>query len=206
MARRGTAAEPAAAQRDGRAERSERTRDAVVDALLALFEEGDLRPTAPRIAERAGVALRTVFHHFEDMEVLYALASDRQVERHLRTAARIPRDGPLDERIDALAAERARVHEAISPVRRAASLSEPFSKTIASRLKWIRDRGRDELARVFSEELAMRPPAERRELLEALTVAASWSAWESLRQHQGLTLPQARRAMQRTLRALLNVQ
>ena len=38
---------------DGRAARAARTRAAIVDALLALLEEGDLQPTANRIADRA---------------------------------------------------------------------------------------------------------------------------------------------------------
>ena len=40
---------------DGRSARSQRTRNAVVDALLELNREGNLRPTAKEIAERAGV-------------------------------------------------------------------------------------------------------------------------------------------------------
>ena len=58
---------PQLARIDGRLARSARTRHAVVDALLDLLGEGDLRPTAARIAERAGVSLRIVFHHFEDL-------------------------------------------------------------------------------------------------------------------------------------------
>ena len=45
-------AEPAA---DGRVLRGERNRQAIVDALLALYEEGVLRPSANEVAERAGV-------------------------------------------------------------------------------------------------------------------------------------------------------
>ena len=48
---------PVLAPLDGRLARSARTRHAVVDALLDLLGEGDLRPTAARIAERAGVSL-----------------------------------------------------------------------------------------------------------------------------------------------------
>ena len=51
---------------DGRLARSQRTRAAVIDALVALCVEGDPSPTALRVAERAGVALRTVYGHFAD--------------------------------------------------------------------------------------------------------------------------------------------
>ena len=72
---------PQLARLDGRLARSARTRHAVVDALLDLLGEGDLRPTAARIAERAGVSLRLVFHHFDDVETIYNELADRQAER-----------------------------------------------------------------------------------------------------------------------------
>src|SRR6266571_4945633 len=40
---------------DGRMARSHQTRRAIVDAMRALHAEGDLRPTAPRVAARAGL-------------------------------------------------------------------------------------------------------------------------------------------------------
>jgi AcrR family transcriptional regulator len=66
---------------DGRTARGQRTRSSVVDALLALQEEGDLSPTAQQVAARAGVALRTVFGHFSDMETLWAEAGQRELAK-----------------------------------------------------------------------------------------------------------------------------
>jgi AcrR family transcriptional regulator len=195
-----TAPKPA---RDGRAERSERTRDAVVEAMLDLIEDGDLRPTAPRVAERAGVSLRTVFHHFEDLEALFSMAAQRQMQRRLADVPLIGAEGPLADRIDAFVSARAAALEAISPVRRSGLLSEPFSRVIRRHLAWIRRRGRREIERVFASELKARPAAARRDLLEALTVAASWSTWEALRAHQELSPTHARRVMKRMLTALL---
>jgi AcrR family transcriptional regulator len=188
---------------DGRALRSERTRSAIADALLALIEEGELRPTAPRVAERAGVSLRSVFQHFADMEALYATVAEHQMERQFARAALIPRDGPLDARIDVFVAQRARLHEAVAPVRRAALLHEPFSTEVARRLDWVRRRGRTEVARVFAIELGKLPQAARRDQLEAITVASSWSNWEALRAHQGLSRKQAERVLRMMLQSLL---
>ena len=56
---------------DGRVRRGARNRDALVDALLGLLEDGIPKPTAREIAERAGVSLRTVFAHFDEVESLY---------------------------------------------------------------------------------------------------------------------------------------
>ena len=46
-------------------------RAAIADALLSLLEEGELQPTATRIAERAGISLRLIYHHFGDLEALF---------------------------------------------------------------------------------------------------------------------------------------
>ena len=70
---------------DGRIARGKRARTAIVDALLALIEAGELRPSAARIAERAGVSLRSVFQHFRDVESLFAAMADRQ--RRVKTNA-----------------------------------------------------------------------------------------------------------------------
>ncbi len=67
--------------RDGRSVRAERTRTAIVDALLSLLDEGDVKPTAERVASRAKVSERSVFQHFSDREALFEAAAQRQYER-----------------------------------------------------------------------------------------------------------------------------
>src|SRR5208282_5320763 len=110
---------PQVARLDGRLARSARTRHAVVDALLDLLGEGDLRPTAARISERAGVSLRLVFHHFDDLDAIYA-------ERAKPLTVPISVALPLTRRIEEFCAQRGRLLETLSPVRRAAVLMEPF--------------------------------------------------------------------------------
>jgi AcrR family transcriptional regulator len=188
---------------DRRLARSAATRTAVVDALLALLRDGDVRPTAPRIAARAGVSLRSVFQHFADLEALFAAAADRQTEKIRGLGRRIDGDGPLERRLAAFVAQRARVLEAIAPVRRAALLMEPFSTEIGTRLAQARAQGLAELERVFAPELGAWRGAERADVLAALAAASSFPAWEALRSHQGLSVGRAERVMARTLRALL---
>lgn len=188
---------------DGRAARATRTREAIAEAVLTMLEEGHLRPTAPEVAQRAGVSLRSVFQHFSDMEGLLASVSERQMESVLAQARYVPDDGPLSARIQALVAERARLYELITPVRRVGHLHEPFSPVIAERLQWSRARARDEVAAVFAMELNALPSSVRREVLAGLTAAASWSMWEALRSHQGLTATAAGGVMHRTLEAIL---
>ena len=189
---------------DGRAARTRRTRDAVVDALLALQEEGDLAPTAQRVAERAGVALRTVYGQFSDMETLWAVAGRREMARLAALVEPVPADLPLEDRIESLCRSWTRVLEALLPVMRAARLREPFSPQLARNRARFIAAGDAELARVFAPELEGLEPAARSAVLDALYLVASGPAWESLRHDRGLSPDAARAAVQQSLRALLS--
>jgi AcrR family transcriptional regulator len=193
----------AAPATDGRSARATRTRDAVVDAFLALMDGGNLRPTARQVSERAGVSLRSVFQHFADLESLFAAAADKQIERLTPLAVRVPPETPLEGRIPLFVEARARLLEAITPVRRAALLQEPFSAELADRLRWSRESNRKEVERTFAIELAELPAKERRDTVSALHAASEWYTWETLRAHDGLSETDARRVMSRMISALL---
>src|SRR5207237_1516934 len=111
--------------------------------------EGDLRPPAPRIAERAGVSLRSVFQHFADRETLFAAVAAAQLERMRAVVRHVPRDGALADRIAAFVEQRGRVLELLSPVRRAALLQEPFSPELQVARRTGSELGRAEVVRVF---------------------------------------------------------
>jgi AcrR family transcriptional regulator len=185
---------------DGRNERSRRTREAVVDALLALHDEGDLTPTAQRVAAKAGVALRTVYGHFNDMETLYAEAGERELRRLYAVAEAVPPELPLEERVERFCRSRARVLEYLMPVMRATRLREPFSPQLArNRARYIATADA-EVERVFTGELDG-PHGPR--LLDALYLATGGPAWDALRTDRHLDPAAAEAVMRRTVTALL---
>jgi AcrR family transcriptional regulator len=183
---------------DGRTARSERTRGAIVDAHLQLIREGDLRPTADRIAKQAGVSLRALWSHFADMEALFAASGQRVLE--LRDAAHRPISPrlPLAERIDAYCKQRARLLEQIGPAAKAAALKEPFSDALQRYRRIHVARVRDELAELFAAEIAG-----DEELLNALTATSLWPVWSTWREVMGLSAATARATLARTITALL---
>jgi AcrR family transcriptional regulator len=193
----------AAGASDGRTERAERTRRALVDALLALLDEGDLRPTAERIAARAGVCERSVFQHFPDREQLFEAVARQQYERVVRTLEPVDASLTLTQRIDAFVEQRARLYELSKGVRRAAPLLEPDSGAVAGWLATARKAGVADVERVFRHELERASDSERTVLRAALVSASAWTAWESYRFHQGLGTGRARAAMRATVAALL---
>ncbi len=188
---------------DGRNARAQRTREAVADALLDLLQRGVLRPTATQVAAHAGVSERAVFRHFDDLESLVAAVAQQQIQRIAPQFSPLSAEGPLTGRIDSLVSRRMALYERITPVRRAALLQEPFSKVVARRLRWWRDQLRAEVAQVFAPELSSLPFAARREVLDALGAATSWSVWENLRRHARLPRARAQHAVVRMIAALL---
>jgi AcrR family transcriptional regulator len=185
---------------DGRLARSARTRLAIVDALRSLHHEGDLLPTAPRVAERAGVSVRTVWQHFDDLEMLFVEAGRRDLEIALTFVTPIDAGLPLAARVDALVDQRSRMYEEMAPVWRAARLKAPFSPQIRLNRDRMVRLGREQLERLFAAELAATP--EPAALLASLEIATGWAAWESLRTELALDVPAARAAVELTVRRL----
>jgi TetR/AcrR family transcriptional regulator, regulator of autoinduction and epiphytic fitness len=189
------AAEVGEVAADGRLARSQRTRRAIVEALRALHHEGDLRPTAPRVAERAGVSLRTVWQHFDDLETLFAEAGRVDLEIARGLVSRIDPATPLGPRLTEFVAQRARLFEAMAPVWRAAKLQEPFSAQIQRNHQALLDWADGQLEEVFGPDLADVSLPHRGPTRNALHAATSWSTWEFLRAELRLTPDDARGAV-----------
>lgn len=188
---------------DGRTARGRRTRTAVVDALLSLQEEGDLSPTAQRVAERAGVALRTVFGHFSDLETLWAEAGTRELDKLAALAVPVDASLGLAERVALFSDSRARTLEALLPVMRAARLREPTSPQLRANRELFIAAGDAEAAQAFAPELTAL--GERAELLlSALYLVAGGLAWEALRYDRGLDVAQSTQVLRRTVTRLVD--
>jgi AcrR family transcriptional regulator len=190
-------------QRDGRTVRAERTRQALVESLLGLLDEGQPRPTAAEIAARAGVSERSVFQHFPDREALLEAVAREQYKRVVPTLVPVDSSLPLPERIEQFVRQRSRLYEQIAGVRRAGLLIEHDSTSVAGWLATARQQKAAEAERVFLRELDATPPDEREPLRAALVMVSSWSAWDSWRTHQRLSVARSRAALTTALRALL---
>ena len=187
---------------DGRALRAQRTRRVVVDALLALLEEGNLKTPAPRIAERAGVSLRALWANFNDMETLYAAAGRRLLERQRAEYRPIPVELPLRARVEAFCRQRARMLEIIAPAARAAHLVLPYSPQLQRNRAIQIAHVRDEISELFGHELDA-AGARRERLLHATLVATTFNAWQMARDELGLGVDEACDIMIQTVTGLL---
>lgn len=188
---------------DRRLARGVETRRRLAEAMIALLEEGVPQPSAREIAERAGVSLRLVFHHFEDMEQVLRAAVAVQVSRHWNRLHPVDPSLPLGERVERIIRQRETLYEAIAPVRRAAARAELESPTIATELSRARRQLRRGLEATFEAELHSASHDER---LDALDVAGSWETWDLLRTRMGVGRAAARRVVARMMTSLLEDQ
>ncbi|HXZ83371.1 MAG TPA: TetR/AcrR family transcriptional regulator [Acidimicrobiales bacterium] len=187
---------------DGRRARGERTRLKVIEALLDLVDDGTVRPTAQEVAARAGVALRTVYHHFEDVEALRRLALDLQMRRHAEILQPVDARLALDERIQTIAGQCRRLFEILTPIRRATMFDEQSSPEMAQGIAFCTRTRRDHVIATFAPELR-RAGAEERVLTDSIDFVTAWPTWEYLRAAVGRSPAAATRAIVASLQALL---
>ena len=184
--------------------RAVRTRRAVADAMLDLIGEGDLRPTSKVIAERAGVSERTIFQHFSDLEMLFGAAAERVGEGIGARAQKVPIDGDFETRLAGFVHEMAYLNEAMTPVRRASRLHEPYSPVLQEALRGMREIRRRVAEKVFAPELdAFEVVSVRVRALDAATLLSLWSSWENMRVHLRLGRAEARSTLKQGLRSVL---
>jgi AcrR family transcriptional regulator len=189
---------------DRRRLRTERSQAAVIDALLDLYRDGQIRPSAAEIAVRAGVSERTVFRLFDDLEAVATMAIERQIARVGHLFAPPDDRGGRAERIEALVTQRLRLYEEIAPVVRAARLRLPFSPVLQAGFDQRRRLLRRQIERQFRPELDACTGPVRSELLAAIEVASDIDMLEMLRHDQGQTIEATRAIVVRIVRALLS--
>jgi len=194
----------ASTELDGRRARRGRNREAVVDALLELFREGELNPSVAAVAERSGVSLRSVFRYFDDLDEMGRIAIGRHLDSvgHLFDLPAIG-EGSRADRIDALVAQRVGLYERVAPVMRAALIRAPFQPVISTALARRRDFLREQVASQFAPELAKLGAAEAAAVLAGADVLTSFESMELLRVDHKLTTAKAAAAIKGSLDRLL---
>ena len=188
---------------DGRLLRGERTRRHIAQAMIELIEEGNPRPTARLIAERAGVSLRLVFHHFDDVEEVFVEGAVVQAQRHWKKVVAVPPTGTILDRIEVICRQRRQLFVAITPVRRAfrSRASESETVTTTQMLEVANHLLREQLAETFAPELTAAGD-DSDILLDAIDSATCWETWDTLRTGRRTAIA-AQRIFQFSLTALL---
>ena len=178
--------EPSKPLADGRRERSRTNHVKIIAAGMELIGKGEYSPNAARVAEVAGVGIRSVFRHFEDMDALYRQLG-AEVELKVWPIMLQPLEGVTwKERIVSLAKRRTTIQEITFHYRIAADLRRFESLYTAEDHRRIL-RIEFEMINGCLSETA------RADTIGTAGIYAllSFHNWQSLRQGQGLSVEDA---------------
>ena len=186
---------------DGRRLRREQNREAVIDALVDLFEEGRYQPSVAEIAERAGLSTRSLFRYFDDTDDLNHAAIERKLtEARPLLEVGIEPEAPTAEKIRHLVAARVKLHESTAPAARATRASAHRHPVVAAQLHDGRSYLCRQIERLFANELR----GVRATLLPAVDALCSFETYELLRREHGLSKAKVTDALVTAVTALLD--
>jgi AcrR family transcriptional regulator len=196
-------AEPA--QTDGRRLRRALNREAVVDALLDLYAEGNLRPSTDEIAERAGISPRSLFRYFEDADDLAGEAVARQQARVLPV---LPVDAapgdPFGARVAALVEQRLRLFATLGKAAQVSRLRAPFQPRLSESLAQGRRFLRGQVQTLFAAELGALDDDRAEAALASVDALTSYETYQLLTEDRGFATDEIRSVLNVSLTALLS--
>jgi AcrR family transcriptional regulator len=186
-------------EHDGRRRRGNTSRARIVDAMLKLMREGTVTPGAAKVAELAGVSLRTVFRHFEEMDSLYKEIAESIQARVLPAFFRPYVSDSWRDRLFEMVDRRIELYEAILPFKisgdlrryQSAYLANDYTQHLA-------------LEKMSLESLLPEGLAADHVVVQALRAWWGFLGWRILRHDLALEIDDARTAMVRTVRSLLD--
>lgn len=176
---------------DGRRLRSERTKQLIIEAFLALLRDAPVMPTAAQIAERAGYSVRSIFERFPDLLALRVAGADYALAQAaaLAPARHVNADRPM--RIRSQVETRASTCERGIALWRVLLSSEDTSGELAVRIGRSREGTMARLELMYRPELSRLAEGERRQLLIAIEALTDIESWARMREMFGLSIEEA---------------
>jgi AcrR family transcriptional regulator len=183
---------------DGRRQRSERSRAQIIEAMFELIREGDMSPSAAKVADRAKVGLRTVFRHFEDMDSLYVEMAER-ITAEVMPKILAPFEarewrGRVLEHVE----RRIEIYEYVMPVRVSGNLRRFQSRFLMEEYRRNLLIERAALKALLPEAIHQDPV-----LFAAIETSVSFQTWRRLRQDSDLSPAEAAAVVRLTLDRLI---
>jgi AcrR family transcriptional regulator len=178
---------------DGRRLRSERTKQLIIEAYLALLRENPVTPvpTAARIAERAGYSVRSIFERFPDLNKLRAAAADYQLAQAAALAPPRNVDGDRQTRIKSQVETRAGTCERSVALWRVLLFGADQDDELKPRIRTARERTIERMEVMYRPELSTLSEADRKHLLIALEAITDIESWARMRELHGLSFEEA---------------
>ncbi len=189
----GLSASPARkpARIDGRRLRSERTKQLIIEAFLALLRDDPQMPTAVQIAERAGYSVRSIFERFPDLNALRVASADYSLAQAAALAPARHVDGDRATRVKSQVLTRAHTCERGIALWRVLLANQDDSVGLRERGRVARQRTVDRLELMYRPELSTLSELHRKEILIALEAVTDMESWARMRELYGLSFDEA---------------
>jgi AcrR family transcriptional regulator len=176
---------------DGRRLRSERTRQYIIEAYMALLRGNPRPPTASQIAERAGYSVRSLFERFPDLLSLSLAAADSAFAQASTQAAIRNAHADRETRIRTQVETRAQTCEKWLPLWRALVLNQHLSPELQQRIRRVREAIMARVLLMYRPELEAVGQVERRRTLIAVEALTDFESWARMRESAGLSFEDA---------------
>jgi AcrR family transcriptional regulator len=176
---------------DGRRLRSERTRQVIMEAYIALLREQPEIPTAAEIAVRAGISTRSVFERFDDLQSLSLATVDYAFTVGDAQAVMRNLDGDRPLRLKSHVEMRAGTCERWLPLWRVVIANQGKLGELKERIGFIRQVVVKRIELMYQPELSTLAEGERRDLLIALEALTDFESWGRMREIHGLSFDDA---------------
>ena len=188
---------------DGRHERLERSKLAVLQAVNDIVRETGEAPTADTLAKRSGVSRRSIFRLFGSKAGLLKAAAEFTYGQ-IRERFPIPDFSAADapERVSKFVEHLSSIYEYITPFRRVSERNPQDEELIERERERIEALYESQLRQAFAElgGAGRRPNPTLRDTIQALV---SWNTWNYLRNEQHHAIEYARTILTQAILALL---
>ena len=181
---------PGALKMDGRRQRSERTRLAIILAYLELLRRNPVMPTAAQIADEAGYSTRSIFERFSDLDALSLATADYAITQGQAEAVARHADGDRPTRIKSHVETRALACEKWLPLWRIITNQDQIAE-LKTRVVLVRLANTERMKVMYAPELSRLPEPPRDQLLVALAALTSFESWDQMRHCHGLSMEAA---------------
>lgn len=153
------------AQVDGRILRSKKSQNIILESIINLINKGNLYPTAEEVAKESGIAIRTVFRHFDDMETLLMKVDESINLKVINDEKEIKLDSPLNTRLSLIIDERIYYYDKYENIMIATITQLPKYKILQKRYPEYQKLLRKRTERIIPEILNLK--SANQELLDA---------------------------------------
>lgn len=184
---------------DGRHQRSEKSREKIISAMLLLISQGNMNVSAAQVATASGVSIRTVFRQFEEVDEIYRQIIARLEEQLMPKLLAPYQSRGWKRQLAELIGRRADIYEYVMPFKVSSAVRRFKS------IPLMDDHARFvTLERAGLKAVLPATISDNRTLLAALDNATSFESWRRLRQDLKLDTKAARETMLFSVNAIIS--